>query len=59
MEKEYKVVVKLGEEVFNIEAESEQDALEFAQQTIAEDYNGYLSESAEYFIEEIKTEETR
>ncbi len=54
MEKEYKVVVKLGEEVFNLEAESEEQALDFAKQTIAEEYNGYLSDSAEYYVEEVK-----
>lgn len=54
MEKEYKVIVKLGEEVFNLTTESKENALDMAKQIIAEDYNGYLSDNAEYEIEEIK-----
>ena len=54
MEKQYKVVIKLGEEVLNLESQSKESALDFAQQFIAEEYNGYLSESAEYYVEEVK-----
>lgn len=54
MEKEYKVIVKLGEEVFNLTAENEDSALDYAKQTIAEDYNGFLSDNAEYEVIEVK-----
>lgn len=54
MEKEYKVIVKLGEEVFNLTAENEESVLDYAKQIIAEDYNGYLSDNAEYEVIEVK-----
>lgn len=53
IDNQYKIVVSLGEEVFNLSASSAEEALDNAKQIIAEDYSGFLSDNATYRIEAI------
>jgi hypothetical protein len=53
--KDYKVIAKLGEEVFNLVADTEEEAFAIARNTIAEDYGRDFANYAEYIIEEVKS----
>ena len=52
--KDYKVIAKLGEEVFNLVADTEEEAIAIARNTIELDYGRDISKDTEYIIEEVK-----
>jgi len=50
---DYKVIARLGEEIFNLVADTEEEAIAIARNTIAEDYGRDFSKWAEYEISEV------